>query len=544
MANAKVAGPALAVAPSSPDEGWASVADLRGTVVVAGYGQLRLAQRDDVIHPSDAVVVGPDSALELRLPDGGRLVLAGGTRLQLAESAEPRFVLTEGMLVVQPADRGDGSVLVQTPHTLLHIGAPVVASSSSADGDHIIRLAATERSHDDAGGHVFVETTGDNPVPVALSDPRDHLHVDVNGAIQTADHLGEDDPRLAAADQLALLHELDVRDPTNIPTDLDTSAGGDLSAVGPIVVTAPVAAFDLSPEPAPLAEAALGDVASQGASGVETRSHLADVLFSSSGEEDLSESGIVFLQLGSEQSTDHLLTAWDPGRTWKALGSAVEPLGNVELDWASFRQILSRDGPMAQLDAGNASVSEIEQLLGLSAGRLDNLSDTSVPVGGSAMRCLDTIHLEAGQSVWFDVFFDPPTDANAFGSQPINDFAVITVGTGGKTTAVEFADALSVGGAGASGWKSLCYTAGTAGDYVFGFAVLNDGYDGGPSRLYVDNVRSADSSGATLAYTGGDGRTRRIAADPGSGALGQSRRIQRLGRSAAGPGHSCQRCRP
>ena len=117
----------------------------------------------------------------------------------------------------------------------------------------------------------------------------------------------------------------------------------------------------------------------------------------------------------SNPSTEILLRAWDPGRTWKAFGEAIEPIGNIELDWQSFRRIGSRDGPMAQLSAASMPVSQIEQFLGLSYGRLDSLDGNSKPSSGTAMRCLDTIHLEAGQSIWFDVFFDPPTDANQFG---------------------------------------------------------------------------------------------------------------------------------
>ena len=157
---------------------------------------------------------------------------------------------------------------------------------------------------------------------------------------------------------------------------------------------------------------------------------------------------------------------------------------------------------MAQLSAATMSVPEIEQFLGLTGGRLDALDANSTPSSGTAMRCLDSIRLEAGQSIWFDVFFDPPTDANPFGSQRINDFAVFTISVGGYTTAVKFADAISVGREGASGWESLRYTAGVSGDYIFGFAVLNDGYIGGPSRLFVDSVRSADTSGFTFIQRG------------------------------------------
>ncbi len=489
------------------------IEEVRGTVTVAGWGHLQSAQQGDAISPNHALVVSPDSLLKLRLDDGSRVIAEAGTRLRLEEahgpesprSAPREVVLVEGSLLVLPADRTDGQaqVLIRTPHAVVQAQAALAVSSSPAEGDDYIRLAAPGESD---AGRIQVVAKGES-APVALDHGGDHLHIGSDGAeAPVLDRLMPEDPRLQLPRQFGLIHELDIQDPTNNGTDgLDTSAGGDLAATGPIIVTQPVAAFDLSPEPAPLSEAALDAFASSRAGDVDTRSHLADVLFGWQGPLEEDPATPLSSAAPSAPSEEGLLRAWDPGRTWKALGEAVEPIGNVELDWRSFRQISSRDGPMAQLSAGTMSVTEIEQFLGLSGGRLDSLDASSTPSGGSAMRCLDPIRLEAGQSIWFDVFFDPPTIAAQSGSLPINDFAVITVSVGGRTVALQFADAVSVARGGATGWRSLCYTAGTGGEYYFGFAVLNDGYNGGQSRLYVDSVRSTDTSGYAYVALAGSG---------------------------------------
>ncbi|MFO1152087.1 MAG: Ig-like domain-containing protein [Rhodospirillales bacterium] len=476
-------------------------------MTIAEYGQLRFAQQGDAILPSDAVVVSPDSQLALRLNDGGRLVVDASTRIRVEgpdlDNASLKVLLLEGRLLAEPAapSLDQGHILIQTPYAVVNASGAVATSSSVTDGDHYIRLAVAEGR----GDRVYVLADGDTS-PVALDQARDHLHIGADGTERSVpDRLAADDPRLELPRQLGLIHELDVQDPASDDgTGLETGAGGDLAAIGPIVVTRPVSPFDLSPEPAPLEQAALGALAADASVSADPRSHLADVLYGFQSFEDgaLTEAATATIDNGSA-STDIFLRDWDPGRIWMAFGQAIEPIGNVELDWGSFRQITSRDGPMAQLTAGSSSVQQLEQFLGLGGGRLDALDDSSTPVSGSAMRCVDAIHLEAGQSIWFDVFFDPPTDANPYSSRPVDDFAVVTISVGGRAVVAQFADAESAGRDGASGWQSLCYTAGVSGDYYFGFAVLNDSYDGGQSRLYVDSVRQVDASGYSYVARGG-----------------------------------------
>ncbi|NJO55067.1 MAG: tandem-95 repeat protein [Rhodospirillales bacterium] len=100
------------------------------------------------------------------------------------------------------------------------------------------------------------------------------------------------------------------------------------------------------------------------------------------------------------------------------------------------------------------------------------------------------IALNTGQEIWFDVFFDAAdaAPANELG-QTFTDFAVFTASVNGRTSVSAIAEETpQIARFGATGWQTIKYTAGTSGEYTFGFAVINDAL-GGASRLYVDNVR-------------------------------------------------------
>jgi VCBS repeat-containing protein len=136
--------------------------------------------------------------------------------------------------------------------------------------------------------------------------------------------------------------------------------------------------------------------------------------------------------------------------------------------------------------------AEIESFLGVPSGSLAQDASANHPNNnstiGSAIRTI-AIRLEAGQSFRFDWNFST-TDYN-----PFNDFAVFTVDE--LNAIFELADVENVGDGGSTGWRTFTFTAREAGEYHFGFAVLDTGDGSVESTLLIDNVR-VESAGAPV----------------------------------------------
>jgi T1SS-143 domain-containing protein len=136
----------------------------------------------------------------------------------------------------------------------------------------------------------------------------------------------------------------------------------------------------------------------------------------------------------------------------------------------------------ARLTSGQITDASLETQLGLTAGALDAV------IGGNATSgaaTYGTFALAAGQTLSFDWRFTTPEAPGSF-----NDFAFFTV-----NGAVQVLSSANTA-AGDSNWQTTTFTATTAGNYTFGFGVINvgDNDQAWNSRLYVDNVDLANTN--------------------------------------------------
>lgn len=473
------------------------VNDIGGTPgSIGGDGHYESLQPGDAVFPGEALQTDAGSHLSISLSGGGSLYLAPRSRLLLvspdgeAATGTPplRLSLQDGEVVVVPnAATGEVAHLDSLAGNVIAAGG-VVARVQPSQTLEVTLLAQGKDS-----------TQGLDIVTRGQTQHLDHAfaHATVmhgEGSAIQLEQLDCTDPRLQFAGSLGLTG------PTCSAVEqsadgLQTSPGGDLAAdTGTFSVTQALAAFDLKPEAAPLADASLIDLVGA-PSRFSLRSHLSDLLLL--GGQDFDDSSDLGSTAGDGSAEGYdfsLMRLWDPGRLWRALGGHAEltPYA-TEVPLESRRLIASRDGEMAQLEARGAITGEVEQFLGLANGVLDRVVSGSAPTEGAAMRLEGVIHLEAGQSIWFDTFFDAADVAPTDGLGPaFHDFAVLTVSVNGQTMVAPIADeGPEVTAYGATGWQTIRYTAGVSGDFVFGFAVINDG-EGGYSRLYIDKVRFAD----------------------------------------------------
>lgn len=500
-----------------PFTGWSSV--IGRPLIVAGrvtaivgapaainsFGQFEDLQVGDPVFLGEGLLSGEAGRISVVLNDGSVLHLGPLSLVVLPYSKAAtatfpmRIQLQGGEVVVVPAANvqalGAG-VQLESWGGDIHGNGAFLAHYSASHG-----LEATLLPDPRDAATTLRVVTGNQSQE--LSHPFDFLAMHGGGgrAIHT-EHLDCADSRLQLAAEFGLVGPTCGTSQEKSNDDLETSPGGDLSAdVGLITVTQASDVFDLKPEAAPLADPTA--VALVGASSrFSLRSHLSDLLLLG-GEETSDLADGVTSGVGVASAYDFsLMRLWDPGRTWRGLGGHAEPIADLEVPLEKARIIVGRAGEMAELEASGALVGEIEQFLGLSSRSLERLVPTSHPTEGGAMRLEGSIPLEAGQTIWFDFFLDAADEDAGAG---FNDFAAITISVQGRTIVVPIADeSPAVAVHGGTGWQSLRYTAGTSGDYTFGFAVLNDG-TGGVSRLYVDNVRFADTSGFPLVNLGSRG---------------------------------------
>ena len=483
----------------------AVITAVTGEVGISGAGgAVHTAQPGEPLHPHDVVATADGARLEIRLADGRILTVAGPSRCIIGapDEADAGRTLSlhviGGRYTITPGNAGDGAVLVvQTAAgqlTLHQVGLLLEATVPD-----VVRFALVTDGTEPPSGAEFVNaranawiTTTDGVVTVQ-GDDRLPLLADASANCgdfenRFADMGSLTDPVCASDEGVRLVETAVGSEPLDPPKgDLsgdptEVSAGGDPAAlVGDAfsVTQATTGAYDLTASAAPLA-----DVVSQGGAptieaAAENR-HTAEALFQNqpapSTEVSLPEPLI--------------LRQWDPGRRWEALGQADEFAGQVpELPLESTRLISARQGEMAVLEATDVSRLQIEEFLTLGHGTLAELVPDTNPTTGAAIKALNTIGLEAGQSIRFDVFFD------AAGAATLNDFAVFSVSVAGQSLALPITTTSDVGDFGASGWRTIEYTTGITGRYTFGFAVLNDGPAVALSRLYVDNVRREETSG-------------------------------------------------
>lgn len=464
---------------------------------IGGDGQYEALAPGDAVFVGDALQTDARSHVRIALLGGGSLYLAPRARLLLVGSegateagGQPlRLSLQEGEVVVAPN---------LTAAEVVHLGS--LAGDVVASGAMTARVLASQdlevtllsQAPGSAAGLDIVSNGESQHLERALAHAT-VMHGDEPSI--RLDQLDYTDPRLQFAVSLGLTGSTGSA-VEEAADGLQTSPGGDLAAdTGAFVVTQPLAAFDLKPQAAPLADPSLIELVGA-PSRFSLRSHLGDLLLQGGQDfEDTSSRLISLIGVGTAEGYDFsLMRLWDPGRLWRALGGHAEltPYA-TEVPLESHRLIASRDGEMAQLEARGANTNEIEHFLGLAGGALEKIVSGATPTEGAAMRLQGTIRLEAGQSIWFDMFFDAADPAPTDGLGPaFRDFAVLTVAVNGQTMVAPIADeGPQVTTFGATGWQAIRYTAGVSGDYVFGFAVINDG-EGGNSRLYVDKVRFDD----------------------------------------------------
>lgn len=479
------------------DSALGVIGAVRGAARIEGADGIgRAALIGGRLSAHDVVILGEGARLEIRLGDGHVLGVGGGGRCSLAGPIDTEagralsLRVLGGSYAIHPAAAGAPVLVVETAvgrlvldrlGVLLEVTAPdairfaAVGGADAAQGRLIftnaqagVRLAGSGEVVSVAGADGLPQFAGD---AAACSDfaqgfaseglSADELCTPAEAAIASA--ALEPLPALSAGESI------------------ETSAGGDEAALAGDafrVTAATTAAFDLASAPATLVAASPpAGAASVGVAG--TARHTAEALF----QNQPAPSPEIALP------EPLILRAWDPGRRWEGLGQVDEFAGQArELPLEATRLIAARQGEMAVLEATDVSRLQIEEFLGLNHGALAALVPGTNPGAGAAMRALNTISLAAGETIRFDTFFD------AAGAATLNDFAVFTVAVGGQSLALPIASTATVGDFDASGWQTIAYTAGAAGRYTFGFAVLNDGPAVALSRLYVDNVRRDETS--------------------------------------------------
>jgi VCBS repeat-containing protein len=455
-------------------------------------------QADDIIE------TGPGARLALQFPDGATVIAGADSRLLLTAPGESH--VTAGFTPL------GGHFLILLPAAAGGSGRPFVLDTSAGE----IRLhAGTLALEQVRGGSIrFVLHDGADGAAGRLTIANDAGAFDLAASSAAVAVAGRDVPPVGAgaadcqplaqafADVVSFAPASCTVAAYTAGTDaeapaaavaapaMDAKADEPAEAGTPFRVTASLAdVFDLRPQPATLAEAPPSAPAAA-SQPIEVARHVEEALYQNmSAPADAS---------GQPKPLPPVyLTGWDPGRRWEALGAADETAGSVpELPIEKTGLITARAGEMVQLEEGGRSTQEIEQFLKLAPGTLARIAPasgpTTGPTTGTAIKSIEAIQLNAGDSVRFDVFFD------AAGAAPLNDFAVFSVGTGAASTALPMLSIADVGNDGASGWQTIEYTAARAGAYTFGFAVLEGGSPIAPSRLYVDHVRQAETSGFTL----------------------------------------------
>jgi VCBS repeat-containing protein len=454
-----------------------------GTIEAAAAG-LPLSSGDIV----DAEVGG---WVTLRLTDGSLVHLAGGSRIAVeSEGGTVTLTVVRGSFaIVDGGSGGDPSTPVLVLETIAGRLVPrtvrLLLEHDGAGGVRFIILANEDGSiggvwlENDAGAvlfghaHRMISVAGRAAAPIDGGEIAcrhlDEMFPD------TAPLVGLDCPPGPALLSLAADQEAFTTEAGGAPAS-DPGA----PSTGRVAVTADVDAFDLAPRPAPLQDPAAFAAPPTAASAPLAR-HPTEALL---------QNAVPGVEISLPEPL--ILRDWDPGRSWEAIGRVDEFGGQIpEVPGASTRLITSRQGDMAMIEASDVSRLQIEKFLGLGEGSLTTLVSGTDPTSGAAIRSLDSIALKAGETVRFDVFFD------AASALPFNDFAAMSVLVGGRSLVLPIGSVAEVGGFSASGWQTIAYTAGQAGAYTFGFAVLDDAGIAF-SRLFVDNVRRTETSAFTF----------------------------------------------
>jgi VCBS repeat-containing protein len=144
------------------------------------------------------------------------------------------------------------------------------------------------------------------------------------------------------------------------------------------------------------------------------------------------------------------------------------------------------------LTTSGASISEIEELLGLTSGTIDSISQQNVqsgsdiklnPMEGSAIAF--DLALAANETITFSWNFASTE------YEPYNDFAFITFG---PSSGVKLADIFMIGDESddgfmhSSGWLTYDFTANAAGVYRLGIGVVDTGDTAYDSALYISGI--------------------------------------------------------
>ncbi len=151
---------------------------------------------------------------------------------------------------------------------------------------------------------------------------------------------------------------------------------------------------------------------------------------------------------------------------WATTG-AVTTTTAQQTEGASSASLTSNNG---------AGASAIESFLGIAQGSLQGMGNGS-PHNGAAMSV--ALHLGAGDTFTFDwKFTTTEVPNNGF----YNDFAFFS---NGPSSVIELADTWTA----ADTWHEASFVASAAGDYVFGFGVVNVNDPAGQSSLFIDHLR-------------------------------------------------------
>ena len=464
------ASPTTGVLPPSLVGAAGSVGQVVGTVaVVRSTGALEAAAPGMVLFEGDFLQAAGSSVVVV-LADGRRIVIQERGQLIVHAPADGDFVVVEaagGRFIILGGSAASGmlDLVITTPAARIHPGAAAIAfRHAAADG---LRVMLTENETVDG---VLVE----NGFGRAIIRDGDEI-VSVGGSDQPP--VLERDPSLAVVED-GLPSEATAG--LTLEEGLDVSPGGDMAAFpgDPVVSHAEVGLFDLAPQTLTLPDPVFNGVLTRNSSWPTAPHTLTEQLL---------------LQGSSQQPPQAVAPAGPQLRDWEPLGLTWDILGGAEVTPAALdvgprrlgRLINPTEaGSMALVVSSTDGVGPIDDFLGLPSQTIAGSLRGVVPASTSAIRSTQ-VRLMAGTDLSFDFFFD------AANQSPRQDTALFIVD--GKI--FKLADSASVGGHGASGWRTFVWHVDRTAVYTLGFATINDRTVDDPSRLYVDNVRLARSFG-------------------------------------------------
>lgn len=498
------------------DEAAGSVREVAGELIVIDrFGRAAVLAEGDPVAFGDVLISRGDGRTTIGLAGGASLAMTGEARAEIrtADAGEAHVVAHAGSFVAAAGAGGGGagSLMIESGAAIVMLekgalslsyglgaglriaptpsggpaGARAEARIVNDSGDYALDPAAGFAVAHWSAPPELLSAGGDAPAWLAGELPaEDGAEEATTAGPGSADEAAEDaaggEPRAEAAE---------ADGGPAFATGAGTAEDGDPTFVFPPPASRPQGLADTAPALPPL-PALPGEPSSLAApprpAAFEIGGHAIDPLVL--GQRQAEPGPAPSSPPAMPQPPDPpMLRGWEPsGRAWDIAGAAETcSQGTARLAWpdqAPLNIQPTEGAKMAALQAIGEMRGQLETFLGLGFDQLNTLAGGATAFDGAAIKT--SIALKAGQTLVFDVLFA------AYEPTTSNDFAAITISRGGVGEGFVLSSIAATGDFGATPWQTVRYTAGAAGTYSVGFAVVNDRSSDGPSWLYVDALRS------------------------------------------------------